>query len=429
MLGALEGVDLPDTWSETENVAWKTPISGYGWSSPVVWEDKIFVTTVSSEGEEEAHKKGLYLDGDRQDKSEVIHHWRVVCLALGDGEVLWDREVAAGPPPTARHLKNTYASETPIVDGERVYAYFGNVGVFALDLDGNKLWERSLPARETMNGWGTGSSPVLHSGRIFVVHDNEEGSYMAALDAATGEQLWMIDRDASSTWSTPYVWETEDRVEIIANAGDSPKMSVDLGFRAVSGKRIRSYDLDGNQLWELAGGTEPVVASPFAADGLLYVMSGWVANPYRPTFAIRPGATGDISLGEGETSNEHIAWFRTDLGPYHPTPIVIDGLYYTLLDRGFFFCNDAKTGEVVYGKQRIYTGAGFTASPWTYNGKIFCLNEDGETYIIRAGREFEVIGKNVIEEMSMATPALTPNSLILRTRDNVYCIRKSETGS
>lgn len=424
VLGTIENANLPETWSTTENVAWKTAIAGYGWSSPVIWEDKIFVTTVVSDGTEEKHKKGLYLDGDRMDASTDTHHWKVCCLALADGRVLWEREVRSGPPPKARHLKNTYASETPVVDGKRVYAHFGNVGVFALDLDGELLWERPLPAYDTLHGWGTGSSPVLYEDRLFIVHDNEERSYMVALDTTTGEVVWMIDREASSAWSTPFVWENEIRTEIITNGGDSPSIVARLGFRIATGNKIRSYDLEGNLLWEMAGGAEPVVTSPFAWDGLLYVMSGWVAHPYRPTFAIRPGASGDISLKEGETTNEHIVWSSDKLGPYHPTPIIVEGLYYSLHDRGFMLCNDAKTGEVVYGRQRIKSTAGFSASPWSYDGKIFCLNEDGDTHVIKAGREFEILGVNRLDAMCMATPAMTRDRLIIRTASNVYCIRK-----
>ena len=247
---------------------------------------------------------------------------------------------------------------------------------------------------------------------------------MVALDAPTGEVVWMIDRQASSAWSTPFVWENEIRTEIITNGGDSPDIVARLGFRISTGNKIRSYDLEGNLLWEMAGGAEPVVTSPFAWGGLLYVMSGWVAHPYRPTFAIRPGASGDITLKEGETTSEHIVWFSDKLGPYHPTPIIVDALYYSLHDRGFMLCNDAKTGEVVYGKQRIKSSAGFSASPWSYNGKIFCLNEDGDTHVIAAGREFEILAVNRLDEMCMATPAMTRDSLIIRTASNVYCIRK-----
>ena len=425
VLGVIQNANLPDTWSTTENVAWKTAIPGYGWSSPVIWEDKVFVTTVVSDGEEEAHKKGLYLDGDRMEVSTDTHHWKVYCLSLDDGSIVWEREVRNGPPPKARHLKNTYASETPVVDGKRVYAYFGNVGVFALDIDdGDLLWERDLPAYDTLHGWGTGSSPVLYQDRLFIVHDNDERSFLVALDATNGEQLWMIDREATSAWSTPFVWENELRTEIITNGGDSPENVAALGFRVATGNKIRSYDLEGNLLWELSGGTEPVVTSPFAWDGLLYVMSGWVANPYRPTFVIRPGASGDITLEEGETSNDHIVWFSDKLGPYHPTPIIVDGLYYSLHDRGFMLCNDAKTGEVIYGRKRIRSSAGFSASPWSYDGKIFCLNEDGDTHVVKAGREFELLGVNSLDEMCMATPALSRDSLVLRTLTQIYCFRK-----
>ncbi len=430
MMGQSDAENLPDTWSATENIAWKTAIPGTGWSSPVVWEGRIYVTTVVSEGQEEDHKKGLYLTGDRPDPSQAVHHWRVYALSLEDGDELWMREVYSGSPPHPRHLKNTYASETPVVDAKGVYAYFGNTGLFAFDHEGEALWQRELPEGDTLNGWGTASSPVLHEGRLYIVHDNEDESYLVGIDAATGDILWRVERDAHSAWSTPYVWENELRTELVTNGANSPPEAAALGFPESQGK-MRSYDLDGNLIWELSGGNGPVVPSPFAWEGNLYITTGWVATKYRPAFVLRPGMNGEYAFRAGETEHENLVWSSDKLGPYHPTPIIVDGLYYTLHDRGQLFCNDARTGEVYYERQRLQgSSAGFTASPWSYDGKIFCLNEDGQTFVIQSGKGFKQLHMNPLEEMCMASPAISGDTLVMRSRDHVYGIRnKGEAGT
>ena len=396
---------LPMTWSTTENVVWAADIKGLGWSSPIVWGDKVFVTTVWSEGEEEEPKKGLYFGGNRLTPSKDRHHWVVYALDRATGEPLWEREVHAGAPDRNRHLKNTYASETPVTDGERVYAYFGNQGLYALTMEGEPVWSMPVEPTPTRFGWGTAASPVLHDGRLFVVNDNEEQSYFLALDAATGEELWRVRRDEGSNWATPFVWQNEARTEIITPGTD----------------QVRSYDLDGNLLWHLEGMSSIAIPQPFAAHGLLFVTSGYIGDRDRPVYAIRPGATGDISLATGETQNEHIAWFQPQAGPYNPTPLVYGDVYYTLLDRGFLTAHDARTGTEIYSKQRIARGAGaFTASPWAYNGKIFALSEDGDTYVIEPGDSFEVVGTNSLDEMTMASPAIADGSLYVRTRTKLY---------
>ena len=219
-------------------------------------------------------------------------------------------------------------------------------------------------------GWGAASSPVLHQGRLYIVNDNEEQSFLEALDAKTGKQIWRVARDEGSNWATPFVWESGKRTEIVT-AGT---------------RRVRAYDLDGKLLWELGGMSSIAIPTPFAKFGLLYVTSGYVGDQVRPVYAVRPGASGDISLKGDETSNEFVAWYQRQGGPYNPSPLVYGDYYYTLMDFGFLTCRDARTGKEIYGKQRINTaGAAFTASPWAYNGKIFALSEDGDTYVIQAG--------------------------------------------
>jgi outer membrane protein assembly factor BamB len=404
------GVDhpnLPDTWSTTQNVAWATSIPGLGWSSPVVWGDHVFLTTVVNTGQQEPPKPGFYL-GDWP-ASTAPHRWMVYDVDYDSGKVRWATEVGSTPPGKAKHLKNSYASETPVTDGERVYAYFGNLGLFALDMTGKTVWSKPIGPFKTRNNWGSAASPVLHQGRIYIVNDNDEQSFLAAYDARSGAELWRVDRKEGTNWSTPFVWQNELRTEIVTSGSD----------------RVRSYDLSGKLLWELSGMSTISIPTPFERFGLLYISSGYVGDALRPSYAIRPGASGDISLKAGETSNVHIVWSSPTAAPYNPTPIVYGDTYYTLFDRGFFTSHDARTGKEIYGRQRVTAEAsGFTASPWAYNGKIFAMSEEGDTYVIQPGAEFKVIGKNSLNEMTLATPAIARDSLFVRTASKLYRITR-----
>lgn len=406
--GVADDPSLPDSWSQTENVSWKTPIPGVGWSSPIVWGDRIFLTSVASTKEIEPPKKGLYFGGERALPTDE-HRWLVYAVDFKSGKILWEREVFRGVPQSQRHLKNSYASETPVTDGERLYAYFGNLGLFCFDLNGKLLWKQQWPPKKTRFGWGTAASPVVYKDRVYVLNDNDEESFFAALDKKTGKEIWRTEREKGTNWATPYVWETAQRTEIVIPGW----------------KKVVSYDLNGKPLWELVGMSSIAIPTPFSKFGLLYVTSGYVGDQHRPVYAIKPGATGDISLKSGEQSNQYIAWYLPQGGPYNVSPIVYGESYYTLLDRGFFTSHDARTGKEIYGKQRIDPASGaFTASPWAANGKIFCLSEDGDTFVIAAGAEYKLLRKNSLDEMCMASPAIARGSLFIRTASNLYRIAK-----
>ena len=404
--GEVEASGLPDTWSTTDNVAWKTTIPGRGWSSPVLWGDRIFLTSVVSSQSAGAPKTGLY-SGGPQDIPAGEHRFIVVALDWSSGKILWEREVHRGYPNQARHLKNSYASETPLVDADRLYAYFGNLGVFAFDHDGELLWTQRLEPVRTRNGWGTSASPVSDGERLYIVNDNENASYIAAFDIQNGDEVWRVSRDERTNFSTPYIWKNDLRTEIITTGS----------------KKIRSYTQSGKELWSISGMSTITIPTPFAKFGLLYISSGYVADSLRPVYAIKPGASGDISLAKGETSNDSIVWHLPTAGPYNPSPVILGDTYYTLFDRGFFTAHNAKTGEEIYGKKRIDPTAGaFTASPWANAGKIFCLSEEGVTYVIRAGKDFEVVGQNSLDEVVLSTPAVVRDSLLIRTASKLYRI-------
>jgi outer membrane protein assembly factor BamB len=406
--GITTSTNLPERWSASENVAWKAEIPGRGWSSPIVWDDRVFVTTAVNSGESEAPKKGLYLGGERPNTPRPEHEWKVVCLDLSSGQSRWEHVIHRGPPPGPIHLKNTYASETPITDGERVYALVGNVGVFCLDLAGREVWSTPLEPHKVRNGWGTAASPVLHRDRLYVVSDNDEQSYLLALDKRTGNEVWRVAREEKSNWSTPYVWDNEQRSEIVT---------------AGSG-RVRAYDLEGKPLWWFKGMSSITISTPYADGGLLYVTSGFIMDKSRPIYAIRPGAKGDISLPSGQTNNSSIAWCQPAAAPYNPSTLVFGGRLYVLHDLGSVSAFNARTGELLYDRQKLPGGLHFTASPWAANGRVFCLNEDGLTFVVRAGDKFELLHTNKLadDDMCLATPALAADRLVIRSGARIYCI-------
>ncbi|MDB4414387.1 PQQ-binding-like beta-propeller repeat protein, partial [bacterium] len=380
--GISDNPDLPDIWSATKNVAWKTDIPGRGWSSPIVWGKRVFLTTVVNKGESESPKKGLYFGGNRLKIPESTHLWKVICLDLESGETLWDKDVHKGQPKSSIHLKNSYASETPVTDGELVYCYFGSLGLYAMDFEGNVIWTHKVPAYPTRYGWGTASSPVLHKDRVYLVNDNDEKSYLLALDKKTGKEIWKTSRAEKSNWSNPYVWQNELRTEIITPGSG----------------RTRSYNLDGKELWSFKGMSSITIATPYAHDELLYLSSGYVGDSKRPLYAIKPGAEGDISVTSKDTSNDFIAWSNWKAAPYNPSTLFYRDQIYVLLDRGYLSAFDPKSGSLIYGKKRLPGSTGFTASPWAYQGKIFCLNEDGGTNVCRAGTSFELLHTNQLAE-------------------------------
>jgi len=414
---------LPDRWSTTENVVWRIDIPGRGWSSPVVWGDHVFVVSAVNTTTPDrplnpvitylARSLGGTMSGADISTSADEHRWTLYDIDVQSGKIRWSRDIRAQVPPQPVHQKNSYASETPVTDGERVYVYLGYVGLFAFDMNGAPVWAKPMDAPKMRTGWGTAASPVLHDGRIYIVNDNETRSFIAAYDARTGAQVWRTDRpDEASNWSTPFVWRHDDRTEVVTTGT----------------RKVRSYDMSGTLLWELAGMTSIHAVTPVAGHGLLFVSSGYFPDNPRPTYAVRPGASGDISLKPDETSNAFIAWSNRTLASAYPSPLVLADQYYTLMDRGFLTSNDPKTGKEIYGRQRIAQDSGtFTASPWAYNGKIFALSEDGETFVIQAGPSFRLLGRNALDEMTLATPAVANGSLFIRTATKLYRITNNQS--
>jgi outer membrane protein assembly factor BamB len=411
-IGALDR--LPLVWGTDTNVAWRTEIPGRGWSSPIVWGNRVFLTTAVSEGELEAPKKGLYFGGDRSEPPRTLQRWLALCLDRDSGKVLWTTELHGATPTTPIHLKNSYASETPVTDGEHVYVLFGSLGLFCLDYQGAIVWSQKFEPRKMRYGWGTSASPVLHGDRVYMVNDNEEASSLAAFDKRTGKELWRVARDEPSNFATPFVWQHPQRTELVVPGRN----------------QVRSYDPDGKLLWHLRGMSTIVIPTPLAADGLLYLCAGYVGDnvkPNKPVYAVRPGGEGDLTLPEGDRESRFVAWLEPNASPYNPSALAYEGRFYVLWDFGFLNCRDAKTGHELYDKQRLKTDgtAGFTASPWAYRGRVFCLSEDGDTYVVSAGDRYQLERVNALGEMCMATPAIAGDRLFIRTLSQLYCIRET----
>jgi outer membrane protein assembly factor BamB len=430
---------LAETWGKTENVEWSVEIPGRGWSSPIVTGEKVFVTSAITEGPSkppqigteysneyvaELTKQGLsqaqvlekVTARDIELPSEVILHYVLSCRNLNTGKLEWQREFYTGRPPGGRHRKNSFVSETPVTDGRSVYVYVANLGLYAFNLKGKPLWSTPQEALPMYLDFGTGSSPVLAGGLLVIVNDNEKQPFIGAYDTKTGKEAWRQNRDVGtkgqpaprSAWVTPYVWRHSGRTEIVTVG---PGLAI-------------SYDVAGKELWRMSGMSGAPIPMPFACDGLLYVNAG----RGRPLFAIRPGAAGDISLKPGERSNQHVAWSEPRGGTYLPTAVGYQGALYSVSETGILSRYDAKTGNVTY-KTRIDPAAtAFSASPWAYNGKVFFLSEEGQTFVVPAGETFRLLRVNALDDMALASPAIAGDRLLVRTEHRLYSIRRPRSG-
>ena len=410
--GIAEGQNLPDTWDgvKGENVLWRTPIPGLAHSSPVVWGNRIFVTSAVSSKPDATFRPGLYGDGDASD-DRTVQRWTVFAIDKSSGKMLWQRIAREGTPVDKRHIKSTYASASPVTDGRIVVASFGSQGVHAFDVDGHFLWSVDLghlnvgaydiPTFE----WGPASSPIIWNGLVILQCDTQDDSFLLALKADTGETAWKTPREELPSWATPTVAMTATGPQLVTNASNF----------------IRGYDPNtGKELWRLGGSSKITAPTPVFDEGLLVVASG--RAPERPIFVVKPDARGDVTLPSGKTSSGAIAWSRTGRGPYMPTPLIYKGLLYILANNGLFDAYNLKTGEEVYRQRLSSVGNGFSASPVAADGKIYLTNEDGDMLVVSAGPEFKQIAANSIGELTMATPALSDGVMYVRTARSLFAI-------
>ncbi|MFA9454089.1 MAG: PQQ-binding-like beta-propeller repeat protein [Candidatus Aminicenantaceae bacterium] len=409
--GIAEGYKTPISWNvdSSQNIKWKTDIPGLGHSSPIVWGDRIFVTTAISGLENPELKVGLY-GSINPVEDDTVHEFKVYCLDKKTGRILWEHTAHKGVPKVKRHPKATHANSTPATDGKHVLAFFGSEGLFCYDMDGKPLWKKDFGVLDSAffmvptAQWGFASSPVIHEGVVIVQADVMKDSFLAAFEVETGKEIWRTPRGDVPTWSTPTIHVGEEKTQVIVN-----------GF-----KHIGSYDFKtGEEIWNLGEGGDIPVPTPVVAHGLVFINGAH--GKFSPIYAIKLEARGDISLEPGATSNEFVVWSIRRGGAYMQTPILYGEYLYNLRGNGALECYDAKTGERLY-RGKLGEAASFSASGVAADGKLYLPSEQGDIFVVKAGKEFELLGSNAMHDILMATPAISEGILFIRSHHYLFAI-------
>jgi outer membrane protein assembly factor BamB len=408
--GVVEGQTAAVKWNaeKSENLLWKTKLPGLAHSSPVVWGNIVFVTTAVTTATKDETRFGLYGDVAPV-KDDPKHIWKVYALDKRTGKILWERIAYEGLPKVKRHPKSTHADSTPVTDGKRLIAFFGSHGLYAYDLKGKLLWKQDLGVLDAGwfydpdYQWEYGSSPIIYRDLIIIQADVQKDSFIAAYSLKNGKLVWKTPREEIPGWGTPTVYEGKTRAELITNGT----------------KAIRGYDpLTGKELWRLTPNSEVTTPTPIVAHDLIYVTSGY--RPIQPIYAIRLGATGDITLKPGKDSSEFIAWSKPRGGPYMPTPVVYGDYLYTCSNQGVLTAYNAKTGERIYQERLGGKGGAFTSSPVASDGKLYLSSEDGDIFVVKAGPKYELLATNPVGEVMMATPAISDGLVIVRGVNHLF---------
>lgn len=409
--GVAEGFKTPERWNiETgENLRWQTPIPGLAHSCPIVWGDRVFVTTAAKDGEATL-KVGLYGDVVSVDEP-VSHRWMLLCLDKASGKLLWQTNALEAVPRVKRHPKASHCSSTPATDGQRIIAIFGSEGLFCFSTNGALQWKKDLGPldsgwfRDPTAQWGFASSPVIEGDRVIVQADVQTNSFLAAFALADGEELWRVARKDVPTWSTPTIDRSGGRAQVLVN-----------GWKHSGG-----YDLmTGKELWRLNGGGDIPVPTPIVAHGLVYLTSAH--GRYSPMTAIRLDASGDITPTEVGATNAYIAWSQARGGNYMQTPLVVGSRLYGCNDAGVLSCWDARTGRNFFKERVGGGGQGFTPSIVAADGKLYVTSETGNVYVVPAGESFAPLATNSLGDLCMATPAISEGTILFRTRSKLVAV-------
>ncbi len=400
---------VPTTWNlqSKTRVVWTTEIQGLGHSSPIVWGDRVFLTTAISQAPNpqlDVRHAGISMAAD-----DGRQTWKVLALDKATGKLLWERAAFEGVPRVKRHLKASHASATPATDGVYVVALFGSEGLYCYDVSGQLLWKQDLGVMNTgLVGdegiqWGPASSPVIHGPLVIVQNDRQRDSFLAAYELKSGEQVWKVERDEFPSWATPLVMTTNGRSELIVNAS----------------KFVRGYDpMTGRELWRLPDAeTQVKVPSPVAGPGMAIVTGGYPRGS-RPMYAIKPQQTGAVDPAAASS----FSWRLERGSPYVPTPLVYGDVLYVLADNGVLAAYDVATGARLYQQRLDETPLGFSASPIGAGGYVYMASEDGDVFVVKAGKTFEIVARNDMNEALMATPAAAGGMLIIRGRSHVFAI-------
>ena len=409
--GLGDGTKPPLRWDATKgtNIVWTAEIPGLANSSPVVWGDRVFITTAVSSDPKQTFRTGLYGDTDPV-KDTSPHKWKVLALDRRTGKILWEQTAHEGIPKTKRHPKSSQASPSPVTDGKVVVAYFGSEGLYAYSTEGKLLWTKDLGLQnagwffDPDSEWGAASSPVIYGHMVILQCDRQNDSFIAAFDLKDGKELWRTARAEIPSWGTPTIVQGKDHTEVATNGA----------------KAIRGYDADtGKQLWTLGPNSEVTCTTPVTGHGLIYVTAGY--PPVQPIYAIKVGSSGDLTLKGGKESSDAIAWSKQRGGVYLPSPIVYGEHLYTVGNNGILTAYEAKTGTRVY-QQRLGEGGSFVASPIAAAGKMYITSEDGDVYVVKTGPQYELLAKNLIGEPTLATPALAGDLLLVRGARHLFAI-------
>jgi outer membrane protein assembly factor BamB len=396
----------PESWdlSSSRNIAWKTALPGLAHSSPIVWGDRIYLTTaVASAG-----KPGVKTGAAGIDSADdmVAHGWRLIAIDRASGKVAWDREVHKGLPRMKRHLKASHASATPSTNGQVIVALLGSEGLFCFDMNGALKWRQDLGVMDVglvddpTYQWGPASSPTIYENLVIVQNDRHKDSYVAAFDLATGKELWRAAHDEYPSWATPAIARGAARTEVVTNGG----------------KYIRGIDVKtGRELWRLADDkTQVKVPTPIVSGNTVIVTGGYPGGG-RPIYAIKLGSSGELQ-------KSGLAWQAERGSPYTSTPLLYDGILYACTDNGILSAYDPATGQRIYQQRVGSGGSGFSASPIAAAGRLYLASEDGDVFVVRAGRKYELLATNRMGEVLMATPAVAGNLLIVRTQTQLVGI-------
>ena len=416
--GVADYKGLPVSWDieKSSNILWQTPIPGLAHSSPIIWGNRIFVTTAIAGDQNRVMKIGM-VNALEESNDMSRQSYRVYCLDRATGKIVWEKTAQEAEPRVKRHPKTTHASATPATNGKYLVAFFpSSGGLFCYDLKGNLRWSQDLGVLNANWGdkpevqWGPASSPIIYRNLAIVQCDIEKDSFIAAYNLDTGRKVWSTPRKVISSWSTPTVYEGKKRAELIISGSED----------------IRGYDpMTGREFWSLRPTTRISIPTPFAAHDLIYVTSGYPRAITTPIYAIRPDSNGDISLKEGSDKSSQIAWSTQKGAPYIATPVVYGDYLYISGYNGIFACYNAKTGERLY-EQRLGKGGFFSSSPVAADGKIYAISEDGEAYVVKAGPKFELLATNQMGETCMATPALSQGMIIIRTLSKIMAIASAK---
>lgn len=404
-LGVSSETRVPTEWGETKNVKWKTAIEGGGHSSPIVWGKRVFLT-VAIEGDVIPDAKAVTHTINGQEfkhpdwtGSDKHHTLKVLCLDADSGKILWSKTSYEGTVFDHRHRRGSYAAPTPITDGKHVYAFFGSEGLYCYDFSGKLVWKVSFGGLATL-GMGVGTSPVIYKDLLIVQCDQDTGenSFLVALNRSTGKEVWRATRKVQVSWSTPLIVDTGRRTELITNGNEL----------------IIAYDpATGKELWRTKGVESNAIPTPVAGHGMVFVSAGY---PQKRTIAIKLGGSGDI------TATPNVAW-RYDKGTaYVPSTLLYGDFVYLLSDNGILTCLDAKTGDLKYEGGRVPVPARFMASPVAFDGKILITSEDGDTFIVKAGPQHEILRTNSLGEPIFSSPAIADGRIYIRGAKHLYCI-------